>query len=218
MKILVTGIDGYIGSVLAPYLMERGHSVTGLDTGFYREGLLYHDNHERRAACINKDLRAITGHDLTGFDAVVHLAELSNDPLGQHKPELTYAINHRGTVSLASTCKHVGISRFVYTSSCSVYGAGSGDFKTEESPTNPQTAYANCKVLVERDLAAIADDHFSPTFLRNATAYGASPRMRFDLVLNNLAGLTRSPVPWKRRAASYITRSLTLDPPKKITR
>jgi nucleoside-diphosphate-sugar epimerase len=187
MKILVTGIDGYVGSVLAPYLMERGHSVVGLDTGFYREGCLYNDasNHP---PCINKDLRKITEPELRDFDAVVHLAELSNDPLGQHDPEVTFQINHRGTVSLAGKCKKAGISRFIYTSSCSVYGAGSGDFKTEESETNPQTAYAKCKVLVERDLSAMATDRFSPTFLRNATAFGASPRMRFDLVLNNLCG------------------------------
>jgi nucleoside-diphosphate-sugar epimerase len=131
----------------------------------------------------------IEEEDLYGFDAVVHLAELSNDPLGQHKPELTYAINHRGTVALARKCQRMRVARFIYTSSCSVYGAGTGDFKTEESETNPQTAYANCKVLVERDIAAMATDNFSPTFLRNATAYGPSPRMRFDLVLNNLAGL-----------------------------
>ena len=189
MKILVTGIDGYIGTVLASHLTQCGHRVTGLNTGFYREGWLYNDNTLQRPPCVNKDLRSITENDLRGFDAIVHLAELSNDPLGQHNPELTFAINHLGTVALANKCKAVGISRFVYTSSCSVYGAGSGEFKTEESETNPQTAYANCKVLVERDLSAIADDEFSPTFLRNATAYGASPRMRFDLVVNNLSGL-----------------------------
>jgi nucleoside-diphosphate-sugar epimerase len=189
MKILVTGVDGYIGTVLGAYLIERGHGVTGLDTGFYREGWLYNDDPMRRPACINKDIRHISEDDLEGFDAVVHLAELSNDPLGQHNPKLTYAINHLGTVALATKCKKTGISRFVYTSSCSVYGAGSGEFKTEESEINPQTAYAKCKVLVERDLSTMANDDFSPTFLRNATAYGASPRMRFDIVLNNLCGL-----------------------------
>jgi nucleoside-diphosphate-sugar epimerase len=148
-------------------------------------------NHEggRSPACLNKDIRKITEEDLNGFDAVVHLAELSNDPLGQHNPELTYSINHLGTVALAKKCINAGIARFVYTSSCSVYGAGSGEFKTEESPTCPQTAYAKCKVLVERDLSELAADNFSSTFLRNATAYGPSPRMRFDLVLNNLSGL-----------------------------
>jgi nucleoside-diphosphate-sugar epimerase len=189
MKILVTGVDGYIGTVLVDYLTKRGHTVTGLDTGFYRDGWLYNDNALQRPPCINKDLRTITENDLHGFEAVVHLAELSNDPLGQHNPELTYAINHRGSVALAMKCMKTGVSRFIYTSSCSVYGTGSGEFKTEESETNPQTAYAKCKVLVENDLSALANDEFSPTCLRNATAYGASPRMRFDLVLNNLSGL-----------------------------
>ena len=189
MNILVTGVDGYIGSVLAPYLMQHGDSVTGLDTGFYREGWLYNEISEKIPSCINKDLRKVTHRDLHGFDAVVHLAELSNDPLGQHNPNLTYRINHLGTVALAAKCKELGIPRFVYTSSCSIYGAGLGDFKFEDSATNPQTAYAKCKVMVERDLSAMATDDFSPTFLRNATAYGSSPRMRFDIVLNNLAGL-----------------------------
>ena len=169
MNILVTGVDGYIGTVLADYLIRRGHAITGLDTGFYRDGWLYNEQALQRPPCISKDLRQITEADLRGFGAVVHLAELSNDPLGQHNPELTYAINHCGTVALATKCKHAGVPRFVYTSSCSVYGTGSGEFKTEESETNPQTAYARCKVLVERDLSAMADDDFSPTFLRNAT-------------------------------------------------
>jgi nucleoside-diphosphate-sugar epimerase len=228
MKILVTGVDGYIGTVLAGHLTERGHRIVGLDTGFYREGELYNDPASDRPPCVNKDLRKITENDLRGFEAIVHLAELSNDPLGQHNPELTYAINHLGTVALAAKCKKVGVSRFVYTSSCSVYGAGSGDFKSEESETNPQTAYANCKVLVERDLSAMADDEFSPTFLRNATAYGASPRMRFDLVVNNLSGLawttkeikmTSDGSPWRplvhvRDIAQAI--ACTLEAPKKI--
>ena len=188
MKVLVTGVDGYIGAVLAPVLRERGHMVVGLDTGFYRDGLLF-NGIEPSLMCISKDIRDVTEEDLTGFEAVVHLAELSNDPLGQHSPEITYQINHLGSVGLAKKCKSAGITRFVYSSSCSVYGVGSNGHKTEESETNPQTAYAACKVLVERDLSAMADDDFSPTFLRNATAYGPSPRMRFDLVLNNLAGL-----------------------------
>ena len=189
MRILVTGTDGYIGCQLAPLLLERGHDVTGLDTGYYREGWLYNDGITRFPPSVSKDVRQVTARDLAGFDAVVHLAELSNDPLGEHDPALTYRINHRATVNLARNAIHAGVERFVYTSSCSVYGAGDGGgYKTEESDTNPQTAYAECKVLVERDLAALASDDFSPTFLRNATAYGASPRMRFDLVLNNLAG------------------------------
>ena len=120
--------------------------------------------------------------DVAGIDAVVHLAELSNDPLGQLNPHITYAINHQGSVALARLCKEAGVSRFVYTSSCSVYGVGGGDeYKTETSTPQPQTAYAECKVLVERDVSAMADASFFPTFLRNATAYGPSPRMRFDL-------------------------------------
>lgn len=190
MRVLITGVDGYIGAVLTPFLLDRGYDVVGLDTGFYRDGWLYHTDVPRFAAVINKDIRLVTAADLQGFDAVVHLAELSNDPLGQHNPAVTYQINHQGTVALAQKCKQVGIPRFVYTSSCSVYGVGFGDeYKTEESATNPQTAYAKCKVLVEHDVGALADEHFSPTFLRNATAYGPSPRMRFDIVLNNLAGL-----------------------------
>jgi nucleoside-diphosphate-sugar epimerase len=189
MNILITGVDGYIGTVLAAYLMKRGHSVTGLDTGFYREGWLYNDHALQRPRCVNRDLRAITESDVAGFDAVVHLAELSNDPLGQHSPDLTYAINHQGSVALATMCRNKGVSRFVYTSSCSVYGTGAGEFKSEESETNPQTPYAKCKLLVENDVMRLATDNFSPTFLRNSTAYGPSPRMRFDLVLNNHGGL-----------------------------
>jgi nucleoside-diphosphate-sugar epimerase len=188
MKVLVTGSDGYIGTMLAPFLQERGHEVIGLDTGFYRGGWLYHGL-RHFPAWISKDIRQIDTEDLRSFDAVVHMAELSNDPLGQLNPEITFKINHQGSVDLAKRCKQIGITRFVYTSSCSAYGIGNDDYKTEESEPNPQTAYATCKVLVERDVAALAADDFSPTFLRNATAYGPSPRMRFDIVLNNLAGL-----------------------------
>jgi nucleoside-diphosphate-sugar epimerase len=188
VKVLITGTDGYIGALLAPVLSARGHDVVGLDTGFYRDGWLYGESGITFTR-VRKDVRRITAEDLDGYDAVVHLAELSNDPLGEHDPDLTFAINHRGSVELARRCKSVGITRFVYTSSCSVYGAGSDDVKTEESQTNPLTAYARCKVLVERDLLQLASDDFSPTCLRNATAFGPSPRMRFDIVLNNLAGL-----------------------------
>lgn len=188
MNVLVTGSQGYLGVPLASALVERGHRVVGLDTEFYGEGWLY-DGGFKRVASTRKDIRAITEEDLRGFEGVVHLAELSNDPLSQLDPKVTYAINHRGSVRLAEACKRAGVPRFVYTSSCSVYGVGTGEYKTEESELAPQTPYAHCKVLVERDLSALADDHFSPTFLRNATAFGPSPRMRFDLVLNNLAGL-----------------------------
>lgn len=188
MKVLITGTDGYIGMQLAPLLLARGHDVTGLDSGFYRAGWLYHGV-QKFAPAISKDIRHITEEDLAGFDAVVHMAELSNDPLGQLNPGITYEINHKGSVELAKKCQNVGITRFVYTSSCSVYGAGENDWKTEESSPNPQTAYARCKVFVEGDVSQLASSTFSPTFLRNATAYGPSPRMRFDIVLNNLAGL-----------------------------
>lgn len=189
MKILVTGTDGYIGSVLGPYLIKKGHDVTGLDTGFYRSGWLFNNGEQKYPSYIHKDLRNISLEDLQGFDAFVHLAELSNDPLGKLNPEITYKINHRGSVELAKLCKKAGIRRFVYASSCSVYGEGNDDYKTEESELKPQTAYAECKTMVERDVSQLADENFSPTFLRNATAYGASPRMRFDIVLNNLSGL-----------------------------
>ena len=188
MKLLVTGTDGYIGVLLAAELAKSGHDVTGLDTGFYLDGLLY-DGVQQPARHHQKDIRHITRDDLRGYDAVVHLAELSNDPLCQHNPELTFEINHQGSVALARTCKEVGITRFVYASSCSVYGLAADENVTEGSPTNPQTAYAKCKVFVERDVSALAGSDFSPTFFRNATAFGASPRMRFDIVLNNLAGL-----------------------------
>jgi nucleoside-diphosphate-sugar epimerase len=206
MNILVTGTDGYIGSVLGPLLIRNGFHVTGLDTGFYRSGWLFNQPGSTYPAYINKDLRHITAGDLKGFDAVVHLAELSNDPLGEINPEITFKINHKGSVRIAQLCKEAGISRFVYASSCSVYGVGNDDHKTEESEVNPQTAYAECKVRVERDVSALADDRFSPTFMRNATAYGPSPRMRFDIVLNNLAGLawttkeitmTSDGMPWR---------------------
>jgi nucleoside-diphosphate-sugar epimerase len=193
MKVLVTGTDGYIGSQLVGVLAARGHQVTGVDAGFYRDGRLYGSGVPSTTQ-VRKDIRDLNRDDLEGYDAVVHLAELSNDPLGQQNPEVTYQINHQGSVALARLCKDVGVKRFVYTSSCSVYGVGSDEFKTEESTPNPQTAYAECKVLVERDVRALGGDGFSPTFLRNATAFGASPRMRFDIVLNNLAGLA-----WTRK-------------------
>ncbi|MBD2246687.1 SDR family oxidoreductase [Nostoc sp. FACHB-888] len=188
MKILVTGTEGYLGSLLPPLLIERGHEVIGLDTGFYKVGWLYNANGVTPKT-LNKDIRNITPDDLEGVEAIVHMAELSNDPAGQLAPNITYEINHVGSVRLASLAKAMGVRRFVYMSSCSVYGVATAGDVTEESPVNPQTAYAECKTLVERDVKPLADDDFSPTFMRNATAFGASPRMRFDIVLNNLAGL-----------------------------
>jgi len=187
MKVLVTGTSGYIGAILGPYLMDKGFDVTGLDTGYYEDGWLFHGV-SRFPRQIIKDIRHITEEDLEGFDAICHLAELSNDPLGQLNPEITYKINHNGTVNLATKARKAGVRRFVYTSSCSVYGIGNDDVKDESSMPQPQTAYARSKIMVEGDVSKLTTDEFSPTFLRNATAYGASPRMRFDIVLNNLAG------------------------------
>lgn len=191
MKIFVTGTEGYIGSRLVPLLSGHGHEVIGTDTGYYRDGWLFSDNSRMpvTARTLLKDLRQITADDLRGCEAVVHLAELSNDPLGQNNPQITHEINHRGSVRLADLARGAGIRRFVYTSSCSVYGAGTGDFLDETAKANPQTAYAECKVLVERDVGQMAARDFSPVFLRNATAYGPSPRMRFDIVLNDLCAL-----------------------------
>ncbi|TFZ08069.1 NAD-dependent epimerase/dehydratase family protein [Ramlibacter humi] len=209
MKLLVTGVEGYIGCLLAPLLQSRGHDLVGYDTGFYRDGWLFSDRalvpHFPRT--INGDIREIQPAHLEGVDAVVHLAELSNDPLGENDPQLTHQINHQASVRLAQLAREAGVRRFVYTSSCSVYGVADGaEPMTEQSPVNPQTAYGVCKTLVERDVGAMASADFIPTFLRNATAYGASPRMRFDIVLNNLCGvaatagrivMTSDGTPWR---------------------
>jgi len=202
MKILVTGTEGYIGSRLAPWLYKHGHEVHGLDTAFYRDGCLYIDTIGMPFApqTTYKDLRTVTPSDFEGFDAVIHLAELSNDPLGQNRPELTLRINHEGSLRIANAARQAGVRRFVYASSCSVYGAGTGDFLDESAPTNPQTTYAQCKVLVERDLAPMNDSNFSVVFLRNATAYGPSPRMRFDIVLNDLCALA-----WTRKKIAMVS-------------
>lgn len=202
MKILVTGTEGYIGSRLAPLLLARGHEVAGLDTGLYRDGTLYLDALGMPVGVRTafRDLRTVTAADFEGVDAVVHLAELSNDPLGQNRPELTFQINHQGSVRIAQAARKAGVRRFVYASSCSVYGLGSGEVLDETAPTNPQTAYAQCKVMVERDLLPMADRDFSVVFLRNATAYGPSPRMRFDIVLNDLCALA-----WTRRKIAMVS-------------
>ena len=197
MKILITGTEGYIGARMAPILMAHGHDVTGLDTASTAMAASI----SIRSACrvaprtILRDLRTVAPEDFAGYDAVVHLAELSNDPLGENRPEITFRINHEGSVRIATAARAAGVQRFVYASSCSVYGIGTGgDFLDETSPTNPQTAYAHCKVNVERDVAKLATDDFCVTFLRNATAYGPSPRMRFDIVLNDLCALA-----WTRK-------------------
>ena len=203
MRILITGTEGYIGARMAPILSACGHNITGLDTGFYREGCLYLDPVGMPTAprTIFKDLRTLSPRDFDGFDAVVHLAELSNDPLGSNRPEVTFKINHEGSILIAKAAKEAGVKRFVYASSCSVYGFGSGgDFLDETSATNPQTAYAQCKVNVERDAGPLADSDFCVTFLRNATAYGPSPRMRFDIVLNDLCALA-----WTKKKIAMVS-------------
>ncbi len=189
MRVLFTGADGYIGALLGPYLIKHGIDAVGLDTGYYRAGWLY-PMPGPSPLVITKDIRDITEEDLQGFDAIAHLAELSNDPLGQQNPELTFQINHEGSVRLANLARKAGVKRFVYMSSCSVYGVAEGDSVLDEtSAVNPQTAYAECKVKVEDDLRPMNDHGFTTCFMRNATAYGASPRQRFDIVLNDLCGL-----------------------------
>lgn len=185
MRVFVTGHKGYIGTVMVPMLLDAGHEVVGMDSDLF-EACTFGKNAMRHVPEMRKDIRDAVADDLRGFDAVIHLAGLCNDPLGDLNPELTYDINHRASVRLARLAKEVGVSRFIFSSSCSNYGAGGEDMLTEESPFNPVTPYGKSKVMVEQDVSKLADDHFSPTFLRNATAFGASPRLRFDLVLNNL--------------------------------
>jgi len=185
MKILVTGHRGYIGAVMIPMLLQEGHAVWGLDCDWFEHSTFGGPPIEIPSK--KKDLRDVEPSDLEGFDAVIHLAALSNDPLGDLNPGLTYEINHIASVRLAKLAKDSGVKRFLFSSSCSTYGAGGGDaLLTEEAELRPVTPYGISKVLVERDLLKLADSSFSPIFLRNATAYGVSPRLRFDLVLNNL--------------------------------
>lgn len=186
MNILVTGAEGYIGSVLTRFLVRSGFDVTGLDTGYFADRSLYP---AASIPVVDRDIRQVTPEDLAGADAIVHLAELSNDPLGQIRPEVTRDINHQGSIRLARLAKEAGIRKFVYASSCSVYGVGLEPVVDESSPVNPLTEYAKCKITTERELLEMAGADFSPTILRNATVYGPSPRMRFDTVLNNLTGL-----------------------------
>lgn len=187
MRVLVTGTEGYLGCLTAADLLKAGHSVLGVDTGYYKNGWLY-PGLEQVPQTLALDIRHLRPEHLEGVEAIVHMAELSNDPIGDLIGDVTYDINHHGSVHLAEAAKAAGVSRFVYMSSCSVYGVADG-VVDETSDVSPQTAYAKCKALVERDVSALANDNFSPTFLRNATAFGASPRMRFDIVLNNLSGL-----------------------------
>jgi nucleoside-diphosphate-sugar epimerase len=187
MKVLVTGHHGYIGSITAPLLATAGHEVTGLDVRLYDGCDLYAD--ESALPTLDADIRDIEARQLEGFDAVVHLAALSNDPLGDFDRELTLAINYEATVNLARAAREGGVRRFVFASSCSMYGAADGGRPVDESaPLKPLTAYAESKVRSEEALAELATEDFAPVFMRNATAYGVSPRLRLDIVLNNLVG------------------------------
>ena len=185
MRILVTGHLGYIGTVMVPIFLSEGHEVVGLDSDLYRSCTFGRQPVE--VPNIFKDIRDVEIDDVKDFDAVCHLAGLSNDPLGDFNPELTYQINHKASVRLAELAKQVGVKRFVFSSSCSCYGAAGDQMLTEQAEFNPVTPYGQSKVWTERDISPMADDNFSPVFLRNATAYGVSPRLRFDLVLNNLS-------------------------------
>lgn len=186
MRVLVTGHQGYLGTVMVPVLSSAGHDVTGLDNGLFAECVLGSPPNDPIA--FHCDLRDLGVDELRGFDAVIHLAALSNDPLGALAPEVTYDINHRAAVRLARHAKAAGVRRFLYASTCSVYGASGADLVSESASLCPLTPYAESKVRVEADVAAMADESFSPVFLRNATAFGFSPRLRADIVLNNLVG------------------------------
>ena len=185
LRVLVTGHDGFIGTVLTPLLVERGHDVVGLDACLYADAAF--GPQPPAIPTIGRDLRDVVADDLAGVDAVVHLAAISNDPVGDLDPEITYDINHRATVRLARAGKRAGASRFLFSSSCSLYGAAANDdILAEDAAFNPVTPYGHSKVLAEQDLAELTDANFSPVYLRNATAYGVSPRLRTDIVVNDL--------------------------------
>ncbi len=186
-RVLVTGHLGYIGSVMAPHLLKAGYDVVGLDSGYYADCTFVPD--QATIPAIRKDVRDVTPEDLRGIDAVVHLAALSNDPIGNLDETWTEEINHRASVQLAEVAREAGVRRFLFSSSCIMYGMSEAADVTEESPLDPQTTYARSKVKSERAISELTSDSFSPTYLRNGTIYGVSPRMRFDTVLNNFVGM-----------------------------
>ena len=186
MRVLVTGHDGYIGSVMVPLLEGAGHEVVGLDSYLYDGCTLGSEGSAPQA--LRLDIRDVGPQHLDGFDAVIHLAAISNDPLGDYRPETTYDINHHAAARLAVAAKEAGVRRILFSSSCSLYGAAGDDFLDESADWNPVTPYGRSKLLAEQDIAQLADDDFSPTYLRSSTAYGVSRRLRGDLVVNNLSG------------------------------